>query len=112
MAAVKYVWQAIEVQNGNGQGLAPLELLECVRLVRDAANMRLQWVSHPIGDEGTFQGNLKHLWPDIPDDQYSYMMQSYRKKVYEPYEEVLFPGRVANIIRGGPRPQRQRPQRQ
>ena len=112
VAAVKQVLQAIEIQNRNGQRLDPLKLFECVPKVRDAAVLRLQWVSHPIGNEGPYKDNLMLLWPNIPDDQYSYMMWSFRKKVYEPFEEVLFPGRVANIIRGGPRPQRQRPQRQ
>ena len=108
VTAVKQVWQAIEIQNGND----PLKLFECVPKVRDAAVLRLQWVSHPIGNEGPYKDNLMLLWPNIPDDQHSYMMWSFRKKVYEPFEEVLFPGRVANIIRGEPRPRRQRPQRQ
>ena len=109
VSAVKKVLQANEITNGNGQRLHPHTFAECVLKVRDAANFRLQWVSHPIGDDGSsWKENLSCYWGEaIPDDQKSFWLQSYRKVIYDAFLTNLL-GPVENINRGGPRAIRQR----
>ena len=107
VSAMKQLFQANEINNGNGKHLEPHKLAACVHKVRAVVTYRVQWVSHPIGHEGPYKENLLRFWDvDISPEQMSYWIQTYRKLIYEP-----FLGRFVNIYRGEPRPRQSRPQR-
>ena len=64
-----------------------------------------------MGDKTKFMEKLEeaHRNP-IGDELYSQLMQSYRKTIWEKFEDAFQSNnKKENIRRGGPRPRRERP---
>ena len=89
------------------------ELHAAVKKVRDTLSVRTQLEALPMGDKKRYQAVLKQANGGIIDDEEnSQLMQSYRKIIWEQFEEA-FPSnnKKENLKRGGPRPRRERVKR-
>ena len=78
--------------------------------LRDTLSVRTQLASLPMGDKKKYQSVLEHAYGGrIDDEENSRLMQSYRKTIWEQFEEA-FPSnnKKENLQRGGPRPRRER----
>ena len=108
MDALRQATQAIEMIFSGG----PLytELDAAVKKIRDSLSVRTQLEAMPMGDKKKYQSVLVAAYGGrIDDEENSRLMQSYRKTIWEKFEEA-FPSnnKAANIQRGGPRPRRER----
>ena len=100
--------QALEMC-GQGESLYT-ELDAAAKKVRDTLSVRTQLASLPMGDKKKYQSVLEHAYGGrIDDEENSRLMQSYRKTIWEQFEEA-FPSnnKKENLQRGGPRPRRDR----
>ena len=58
--------------------------------LRDALAVRAQLASLPMGDQQRYQSVLEHAYGGrIDDEENSRLMQSYRKTIWEQFEEAF-----------------------
>ena len=110
--ALRQITQAREMC-GQGGSLYT-ELDAAAKKVRDSLIVRTQLDALPMGDKKLYQSVLEAAYGGrIDDEENSRLMQSYRKTIWEKFEEA-FPSnnKKENIQRGGPRPRRERNGRQ
>ena len=92
---------------------APLKthLYKAEQNVRDSLIVRTCFVSLPMGDKKTFMEKLEEAHKNpIGDELYSQLMQSYRKIIWEKFEDAFMSNnKKENTRRGSPRPRRERP---
>ena len=106
--ALRQTTQALEMC-GQG-GALYTELDAAAKKVRDTLSVRTQLAALPMGDKKRYQSVLEHAYGGrIDDEENSRLMQSYRKTIWEQFEEA-FPSnnKKENIQRGGPRARRER----
>ena len=106
--ALRHTTQAMEMVGGGG----PLytELDAAVKKVRDSLSVRAALAALPMGDKKKYESVLEAAHGGrIDDEEKSRLMQSYRKIVWEQFEEA-FPSnnKLENMQRGEPRPRRER----
>ena len=106
--ALRQTTQALEMC-GRG-GALYTELDAAAKKIRDTLSVRTQLASLPMGDKKRYQSVLEHAYGGrIEDEENSRLMQSYRKTIWEQFEDA-FPSnnKKENLQRGGPRPRRER----
>ena len=105
--ALRHTTQAMEMVGG---GPLYTELDAAVKKVRDSLSVRAALAALPMGDKKKYESVLEAAHGGrIDDEEKSRLMQSYRKIVWEQFEEA-FPSnnKLENIQRGEPRPRRER----
>ena len=105
--ALRQTTQALDMCGGK----QPLfgELDQAAKKVRDTLSARTQLMV-PMGDKKKYQSVLEAAYGGrIDDEENSRLMQSYRKTIWEQFEDA-FPSnnKQENLKRGGPRPRRER----
>ena len=108
--AVDALWHTTSAMRMISGGDLYKELDAAVKKVRDSLSVRTQLAALPMGDKKKYESVLKAAYGGrIDDEENSRLMQSYRKIVWEKFEEA-FPSnnKRENIQRGWPRPRRER----